>query len=166
MEKKGLIIGAVVVVLVAAGAWLMLDGDNGDNGETGDNGDSVGTIDIAFLGETYSYDDASCDGSRAFPPENEQIRYYNGDENLEFWVERYDPEESDVVEVHMGFPEGGTGETIGEVEAYEAQTAMDEVSFELGSGTAGTVEMEPTNHMNDDVEYNPEPGELEWDISC
>ena len=166
MENKGLLVGVVAVLLVAAGAWFVLGDENG-NGNGDDNGDSVGTIDIEFLGETYNYDDASCDGSRAFPPENEQIRYRNADDNLEFWVERHDPETSETVEVHMSFPEGGAGETIGEVEAYETRVTVDDIdSFELGSGTSGSAFLEPATDMNDDVEHNPEGGEIVWDVSC
>lgn len=141
------------------------DGNGGDSG--GGSGDgSVGAAEITFLGETYTYDDASCEGSSTFPPENEQINYRNVDEEFEFWVEREDPEESDGVEVHLGFPTGDHDETIGGVEAYDGRTTIDEVEFELGSHTSGSLELEPHIHMNDDVDHEPDGGVVEWDISC
>lgn len=122
---------------VAGLAGCLSSGDDADdrNGNgNGDNiGESVGTAEITFLSETYTYDDASCEGSSTFPPENEMIRHRDVDDKLEFWVERYDPEESDTVEVYLGFPEGGANETIGEIEAYTAQTTVDDVEFELGA---------------------------------
>ena len=140
------------------------DGGNDDADDADEN--SVGTAEIEFLGETYTFDDASCDGSRTFPPENEQIRHRDADAGIEFWVERHDPEESDAVDVHFSFPSGDAGETIGEVEAYTAQTTVDEIEFELGSGTSGALHLEPSNHMNDDVEHDPDGGEITWEIAC
>lgn len=81
-------------------------GGSSDASTDGGSEESVGTAEIAFLGKTYSYDDASCEGSSTFPPENEMIRHRNVDNGLEFWVERDDPAASDVVEVYLGFPEG------------------------------------------------------------
>lgn len=143
------------------------DADDRNGNGNGDNiGESVGTAEITFLSETYTYDDASCEGSSTFPPENEMIRHRDVDDKLEFWVERYDPEESDTVEVYLGFPEGGANETIGEIEAYTAQTTVDDVEFELGSGTSGSLHLEPSNDMNDDVEHDSDGREVEWGISC
>jgi hypothetical protein len=38
--------------------------------------------------------------------------------------------------------------------------------FELGTGTAGTLHLNPSNHMNDDVEHDPDGGEITWEITC
>lgn len=173
--NKNIIITIIVAVAIALGAWALIGGqDNGENGSTAsenggattDGSDSEGTLEISFLGEQYSFGDASCRSRRAFPPENEQMGYRNVDENVEFWVERYDPEESDVVEVHMAFPSGGANETIGEVEAYEGRTTIDEVTFEIGQGSTGSVQLDPTNHMDDDIEYVEDGGIIEWNLSC
>lgn len=146
------------------------DGDETEGASDASNDDgseeSVGTAEIAFLGETYTYDDASCEGSSTFPPENEMIRHRDVDDGIEFWVERDNPAESDVVEVYLGFPEGGANETIGEVEAYTARTTADEIEFELGTGTSGSVFLEPSDHMNDDVAHDPDGGEITWEIAC
>ncbi|WP_233710717.1 hypothetical protein [Natronococcus pandeyae] len=153
---------------VLGGAGCLGSGDEGDseNGNGGDTDESAGTAEIRFLGETYTFDDASCEGSRTFPPENEQIRHRDVDEGVEFWVERYDPEESDAIEVNLSFPTGGSDETIGEIEAYGGETTVDAVEFELGTGTSGSLHLDPSSHMNDDVEHDPDGGEVEWDISC
>lgn len=150
------------------------DGSEGTSGEQTDGGDddsdesegSVGTAEITFLGETHTYDDASCEGSSTFPPENEMIRHRDVDDEVEFWVERHDPAESDVVEVHLSFPAGDPGETIGEVEAYDGRTTADEIEFELGRGTSGSLHLEPSLHMNDDVEHDTDGGEITWEIAC
>ncbi|ELY56177.1 hypothetical protein C491_14557 [Natronococcus amylolyticus DSM 10524] len=145
------------------------DGGNdepSDGGGDDESGESVGTAEITFLDETYTYDDASCEESRTFPPENEMIRHRDVDDEIEFWVERHDPAESDVVDVHLSFPTGDPDETIGEVEAYDAQTTVDEIEFELGSGTSGSLHLEPSSHMNDDVEHDPDGGEVTWEIAC
>ncbi|MFU8866456.1 hypothetical protein [Natronococcus sp.] len=91
--------------------------------ESNDDGseESIGTAEITFLGETYTYDDASCRGSRTFPPENEMIRHRDVD---------------------------------------------DEIEFELGTGTSGSVFLEPSDHMNDDVAHDPDGGEVVWEIAC
>jgi hypothetical protein len=141
--------------------------DSADEDDDGDDEVSVGTAEITFLGETYTDDSASCDGDRTYPPENEQLRLRDVDAGIEFWVERHDPDESDAVDVHFSFPSGDTSETIGEVEAYSAQTTIDEIDgFELGSGTSGSLHLEPSSHMNDDVEHDPEGGEVTWEIQC
>ncbi|WP_255192225.1 hypothetical protein [Natronobeatus ordinarius] len=151
------------------------DDDDDASGESG--GERLGTAEISFLGETYTFDDASCEGSRTFPPENEMIHYRDYGSEFEFWVERYDPDESDVVKVHLGFPsessqqigeiEAYTGQTtIDEIEAYTGQTTIDEIEFELDSRTSGSLELEPSSHMNDDVEHEPEGGTVEWKFSC
>ncbi len=137
-----------------------------DDGGDDESGESVGTAEITFLDETYTYDDASCEESRTFPPENEMIRHRDVDDEIEFWVERHDPAESDVVDVHVSFPTGDPNETIGEVEAYDAQTTVDEIEFELGSGTSGSLHLEPSSYMNDDVEHDPAGGEVTWEIAC
>ncbi|ELY60878.1 hypothetical protein [Natronococcus jeotgali] len=141
-------------------------GRSSDASTDGGSEESVGTAEIAFLGETYTYDDASCEGSTTFPPENEMIRHRDVDNGLEFWVERDDPAASDVVEGYLGFPEGGADETIGEIEAYTARTTVDEVEFELGRGTSGSLHLEPSHHMNDDVAHDPDGGEVTWEIAC
>jgi hypothetical protein len=141
------------------------EGSSDVSNDDGSDG-SVGTAEIVFLGETYTYDDASCEGSRTFPPENEMIRHRDVDDEIEFWAERHDPAESDVVEVHLSFPTGDPNETIGEVEAYDARTTVDEIEFELGSGTSGSVHLEPSSHMNDDVAHDPDGGEVTWEIAC
>lgn len=128
--------------------------------------ESVGTAEITFLGESYSFEDVSCEGHTTFPPENEMIRHRDADENVEFWVERDDPDESDVVEVRIGFPTGDADETIGEIESYVGRTTADEIEFELGSGTSGTLHLDPFDHMNDDVDHDPDGGEMEWTVSC
>lgn len=140
-----------------------LGDDDGDTQSTG-NG-SVGVAEISFLGDTRSFDDASCEGSRTFPPENEQIHYRNYAQEFEFWVERHDPAQSDVVEVHLNFPTD-SGQTIGEVEGYRGRTSIDAIEFQLGSHTSGTADLEPNGHMNDDVAHDPDGGLVEWDISC
>ena len=139
------------------------DDDDGDDDSSG--GSSTGTAEITFRNDTYTFDDASCRGSRTFPPENEMIFYRDYDSEFEFWVERHDPDESDVVEVHLAFPHDSSL-TIGEIEAYTGRTTIDEIEFELESHTEGTVELEPSHHMNDDVEHHPDGGVVEWNISC
>ncbi|WP_245242750.1 hypothetical protein [Natronococcus sp. JC468] len=118
-------------------------GGSSDASTDGGSEEGVGTAEIAFLGETYGYDDASCEGNSTVPPENEMIRHRDVNNGLEFWVERDDPAASDVVEVYLGFPEGGADETIGEIEADTAQTTVDEVEFELRRGTSGSLHLEP-----------------------
>lgn len=139
-------------------------GDSDDSSTAGGNG-SPGTAEISFLGESYRFEDASCEGSRTFPPENEQIHYRNYDEQFEFWVERFDPEHSETVEVFLKFPHSSS-QTIGEVEGYKGQTTIAAVEFELGSHTRGTVHLDPGSDMNDDVAHDPDGGTVEWDISC
>ncbi|MDG5760296.1 hypothetical protein QA600_13205 [Natronococcus sp. A-GB1] len=139
---------------------------NSDDDGTDESERSVGTAEITFLGDTYTDDDASCDGRRTFPPENEMIGVRDMEAGIEFFVERDDPAESDVVEVEIAFPAGDPGETIGEVEAYSARTTVDEIEFELGSGTSGSLHLEPSSHMNDDVEHDPDGGEITWEIAC
>lgn len=144
------------------------EAESGDGDEAGGDDDegSVGTAEISFLGETYSFDDASCEGHRTFPPENEMIRHRDASEGLEFWVERFDPAESDAVDVHLGFPTGDADETIGEIESYEGRTTIDEIEFELGTGTSGSLRLEPSTDMNDDVDHDPDGGDVEWEIAC
>jgi len=150
---------------VGVGGVAGIAGVAGCLGGNGNGDGTVGTASITFLGETHSFDDASCEGSRTFPPENQQIHYRDYGEEFEFWVERYDPAESDVVEVHVAFT-SSSSQRIGEIEAYEGETTADEVEFELGSHTSGSVELVPSGNMNDDVEHNPDGGVVDWDISC
>ena len=167
MQK--VVTGLVVIALVGVGAWLVVGMDDNGNGETDDNGngESEGRLEISFLGEDYSFDDASCEGRMTPDPDDEQMVYTNSEEEVEFWVRRINPEESDNVRVYMGFPTFDTGETIGEVEGYSADVPADEVSFELGSGSSGSAELEPdTANMDDDVEFVEAGGTIEWDLSC
>lgn len=159
------VMGAVGVAGVA-GCLASDDDSDSENGNGVDTGESIGAAEIIFLDEAYSFNDVSCESSTTFSPENEQIRHRDADEEVELWLERDDPDASDVVEVHLGFLTADSEETVGEIEAYSAETTIDGIEFELGSGTSGTLHPDPSHHMNDDVEHDPDGGEMEWDISC
>lgn len=127
---------------------------------------SRGTAEITFRGERYTVDGVTCDGRRAFPPENELMGFRRPQEELEFFVERDMGGDSDGIEVMIGFPSGGLDETIGEIEAYNGFTTFDQIEFELGKGTSGSLHLEPYIHMNDDVDHYPDGGQVEWNFSC
>ncbi|MCU4752188.1 hypothetical protein ACLI4R_05755 [Natrialbaceae archaeon A-chndr2] len=164
LSRRQTLTGLAGIGTVGLAGCLGSDDNSGDDSSgSGDN--SPGTAEITFHGETYSYNDASCEGTTTFPPENQMIHYRDYGTQFEFWVERYDPEQSDTVKVHLGFPES-SGQTIGEIEAYEGQTTADEIEFELESHTSGSLALEPASDMNDDVEHDPDGGVVEWDVSC
>ncbi len=171
--NKNIIIVVALLLAVGVGVFLLAGNgadENGTDTTASERTDerSEGTLEISFLGENYRFEDANCETrSRPGADENEKdLSYRNVEENIEFWVRRYDPEHSDVSQVHMSFPSGGFDETIGEVEAYEGEVPTADITFEEGVGTSGTAELEPYVHMNDDVDHVEEGGTIEWNLSC
>lgn len=165
LTRRQTLNGLAGIGAVGLAGCLGSDDDNSGDDSSGSGDNSLGTAKFTFHGATYNYDDASCGDSSRFPPEHEMIHYRDYDTQFEFWVERHDPEESDVVEVHVAFPESGS-QTIGEIEAYDGRTTIDEIDFEIESHTRGSLHLEPYYHMNDDVDHDPDGGVVEWDISC
>lgn len=171
--NKNVVITIILVLAVSIGVFLFAGTESDENGadttatERTDER-SEGTLEISFLGENYRFEDANCETrSRPGADDGEKdLSYRNVDENIEFWVRRYDPEFSDVSQVHISFPGGGFDETIGEVEAYEGEAQTADITFEEGVGTAGTADLSPSIHMNDDVERIEEGGTIEWSLSC
>ena len=161
----------VVGVAGLAGCLGSSDDDDRDTNAAEGNDDdgerSRGTAEVTFRGETYTVESVSCDGRRTFPPENEMIGFRRPGDGIEFYVERDMGEGSEGgVEVEIGFPSGAVNETIGEIEAYVGVTTIDEIEFELGEGTSGSLHLAPASLMNDDVDHHPDGGEVVWDISC
>lgn len=146
--------------------------DTANNTESSENqtesSSSEGTLELTYRGETRTFDDASCNARGGIGPadNSKMIRYRNADENIEFWVELDDPEQSNIAEVYLGFPSGEAGETIGEVEAYESEITTADVTFEDGVGTTGSAVLESHNDMNEDVEHQTEGLDVSWNLSC
>lgn len=176
--NRNIIIALVAVIILVVGAFVLTSSDDIEEGtannaessesQTGSDNSSEGALEITYSGETRTFNDASCSASGGIGPadNSEMIRYRNADENIEFWVELDDPEQSDIVEVYLGLPTGEAGETIGEVEAYQSDITTAEVTFEDGVGTSGSAVLEPHNDMNDDVEHQSEGLDVSWDLSC
>lgn len=175
--NRNIIIALVAVIILVVGAFVLTSSDDTEEGTANtiessesqaESSSSEGTLELTYSGETRTFNDASCSASGGIGPadNSEMIRYRNADENIEFWVELDDPEQSDIVEVYLGFPTGEAGETIGKVEAYQSDITTAEVTFEDGVGTSGSAVLEPHNDMNDDVEHQSEGLDVSWDLSC